>query len=70
MKSGIVFPYFRRQILRVRATDSDQKAPHNQVTYELNNDYFTVNKEGVVSLKKSLLEDGTEEYRVKSTSHI
>ncbi len=51
-------------ILRVEAQDRDQKPPHNRVTYVLQNPYFTVNDEGRISLKRSLLEDGTEEYRV------
>ena len=53
-----------RSIMRIRAQDRDQKAPHNQVTYELENAYFTINSQGTISLKRSLLEDGTREYRV------
>ena len=58
-----------RSILRVRATDADAKPPHNRVSYELSNEYFTIDDQGTISLKRSLLEDGTEEYRVSYTDN-
>lgn len=59
-----------RPILRVRARDADRKPPHNRVTYELQNEYFTIDDEGRISLKRSLLEDGTEEYRVSNSQLV
>ncbi len=53
-------------IIRVTADDRDQKPPHNVVTYELDHPYFSINTEtGDISLKRSLLGDGTESYRVR-----
>ena len=39
--------------------------PHNIVEYELDHQYFGIRAEdGIISLKRSLLGDGTETYRV------
>ncbi|KAJ8318063.1 hypothetical protein KUTeg_003154 [Tegillarca granosa] len=51
------------EIGRVRATDSDTQAPHNQVRYELltTTDYFVVDGiSGVISVKKPLYADTTK----------
>ena len=41
------------------------QAPHNEVTYELNHDFFAVNVEtGVIRLKRSLWGSSTEVFRV------
>ena len=53
-----------QSVLQVRATDGDDKQPHNQVTYELDHPYFAINKDGIVTLKSSLLGDGSSNYRV------
>ena len=55
-----------QSILKVQARDSDEKAPHNQVTYQLTNQYFTIDSEtGVIALKRSIIGDTTREYRVR-----
>ena len=52
-------------VVKVRAEDADQKAPHNVVTYELDHTFFGINQnDGTISVKRSLLGDGSEEYRV------
>ncbi len=41
------------------------QAPHNVVTYQLEDTYFTINsRDGVISLKRSLLSDGSSQYRL------
>jgi hypothetical protein len=49
-------------VAKVRAEDADQKAPHNVVVYELEHAFFGINvDDGTISVKRSLLGDGTEE---------
>ena len=59
-----------QSIIRVQASDRDQKPPHNRVGYELENPHFTVDQQGTISLKRSLLQDGAEEYRVCNFKYI
>ena len=41
------------------------QAPHNEVTYELNHDFFAINADtGVIRLKRSLWGSSTEVFRV------
>lgn len=51
-------------VLKVNARDEDDKQPNNIVTYELDHAYFSINKDGVISLKRSLLGDGASQYKV------
>ena len=46
------------------------QAPHNEVTYELNHDFFAINAEtGVIRLKRSLWGSSTEVFRVTFILH-
>ena len=38
--------------------------PHNTVSYELTHDYFAINDDGQITLKRSLLGATTQEYEV------
>ena len=58
-----------QSILKVAARDGDEKPPHNQVTYQLTNEHFTVDDAGIISLKRSLLGETAESYSVR-ISHL
>ncbi|XP_060080745.1 protocadherin Fat 4-like, partial [Ylistrum balloti] len=55
----------------VSATDSDEKAPHNEVTYEFttNTDIFRVDANGQVFLRSSLILGTVEQYTIKMLAY-
>ena len=54
------------EVMRVDVTDDDDKSPHNDVTLSTNHAFFDVRQDGSVIVRRSLLTDGNEEYRVRS----
>ena len=58
-----------QSVLQVSARDADEKAPNDQITFELDHSFFEIDEQGVIFLKKSLIGDGAYEYRV-STVYI
>ena len=52
------------QVMRVDVTDADDKEPHNDVTLSTNHAFFDVRQDGALLVRRSLLTDWNEEYRV------
>lgn len=54
-----------QSVMRVKAEDADKKAPQNIVMYELDHPFFSIKvDDGTITVKRSLLGDGADEYRV------
>lgn len=55
------------QVMQVRAIDNDATPPFNTITFELadNNEYFSIDQQGIITAKVSFDREDVESYNVK-----